>query len=276
GSTSYSVDVVFLDDGGPAVVTTTPAAGAVGVSVDTALTVTFSEAVAAGTMVAELRDGGGGLVPVTVTQDSPTAFTITPDASLNGTSSYTATIVDARDGVGNGLSAPFSWSFTTADTSVATLFGAAVPATPAANDPSAIELGMRFEVTQAVDLTAIRFYRGPGNNGPHLGHLWTADGTQLAEVTFAPGGPDGWQSAALAAPLALTPGEVYVVSYFTPSGNYAVDGGYFNGGDIVSGPLVAAGNSGPIRNGLYAYGGGFPTGSYNGGNYWVDVEVAIP
>ena len=129
GSTSYSVDVVFLDDGGPAVVTTTPAAGAVGVSVDTALTVTFSEAVAAGTMVAELRDGGGGLVPVTVTQDSPTAFTITPDASLNGTSSYTATIVDARDGVGNGLSAPFSWSFTTADTSVATLFGAAVPAT---------------------------------------------------------------------------------------------------------------------------------------------------
>ncbi len=272
-ATNYFVDVVFVDDSGPSVTATVPTAGAGGIGVDIDLSVAFDEAVAAGTFQAELRDGGGAIVPISVTQDDATGFTISPDSNLNPSTSYTATVLQAEDAEGNGVSAPFSWSFTTSTSAAVSLFGLTEPAVPAANDPAAIELGMRFEVTQAVDAVGIRFYRGPGNVGPHVGHLWMVNGTQLAEVTFAGGGDDGWQRADLATPVPLQPGQAYVVSYFAPSGRYAVNGGYFNGGDVTNGPLVGVGDGGGAANGLFRYGGGFPDGSYNSSNYWVDIEV---
>ncbi len=276
GSSNYWIDVIFIDNGGPSVEATSPGAGASNVAVDTALVVTFSEPVSASAVTAELRDGAGALVPITVSQAGATQVSIQPDSPLATSVTYTATIVDAQDAAGNGMSAPHTWSFTTIGSGPTawTLFDSATPATPAANDPSAIELGTRFQVTENVDAEAIRFYRGPGNVGPHIGRLWLADGTLLAEVNFADGGPDGWQVADLATPVALAPGQTYVVSYFTPSGNYAVNGGYFNNGDVVNGPLTGLGTSGSTPNGLFNYGGGFPTGTYNGGNYWVDVRVA--
>ena len=41
---------------------------------------------------------------------------------------------------------------------------------------------MKFRATEDGFITALRFYKQPNNTGTHVGHLWTADGQQLAEV----------------------------------------------------------------------------------------------
>src|SRR5919107_4449663 len=48
-----------------------------------------------------------------------------------------------------------------------------------------LEVGMKFQATQNGYITALRFYKQPSNTGAHIGHLWSASGQQLAEVTFA-------------------------------------------------------------------------------------------
>jgi len=47
----------------------------------------------------------------------------------------------------------------------------------------------------------------------------------------------------------------------------------FNPGDFTNGPLTGVGNFAATPNGVFLYGagGGFPSGSYGGSNYWVDV-----
>ena len=273
GAASYLVDVVFIDDGGPSVISNDPAAGTTNVALDATLSVTFSEPIVGATAQIELRDAGGGLVPVTVTQTDAATLSVEPDTPLVSAVAYTASVIDVQDSGGNGMAAPHSWSFTTIDTSLVSLFGSAVPSDPSADDPSTIEVGMKFHVTEAVDLLGIRFYRGAGNTGQQVGHIWDEAGTQLGEVTFATGGADGWQYAALASPLALTVGQTYVVSYLAPNGGYAVDSSYFDSGDVANGPLVGQANTVTSNNGVFSYGGGFPTGSFAGSNYWVDVLV---
>ena len=92
------------------------------------------------------------------------------------------------------------------------------PQTPAANDAGAVELGLRF--TPAADgfVTGVRFYKGTGNSGTHVGRLWSSTGTLLATVTFAGESATGWQTATSSPPVAVTAGTTYVVSYTAPAG----------------------------------------------------------
>ena len=66
---------------------------------------------------------------------------------------------------------------------------------------------------------------------------------------------------------------MYVASYHAPNGNYSVDLDYFVSAGIDAGPanLLQDGVSG--GNGVYGYDtlSTFPTFSYRGSNYWVDV-----
>jgi hypothetical protein len=128
-------------------------------------------------------------------------------------------------------------------------------------------VAFRTSVPGAV--TAINFYKGPGNGGTHVGHLWSATGEPLATVEFSGETASGWQTAALTTPVALVPGQTYVVSYFAPQGHYPYTSGYF-ATEKTSGPLTAAAST----NGLYTYTstGGFPQDSYGATNYFVDVS----
>jgi methionine-rich copper-binding protein CopC len=274
GGANYFIDVVYDDDAAPTVTSHQPARDAVDVALSTAIVVRFNEAVVDAGLVVEVRDAGGGLVPTTLARVAADHIEITPNAGLSSASIYTASVVSAFDSSGNSIAAPYLWSFTTVDTSLVTLFGNALPAGPS-NDPAAIEVGMKFRTTAAAELLGIRFYRGPGNTGAQVGHLWTAAGVQVAEVTFATGGSDGWQLAMLATPIALNPNETYVVSYLAPTGNYSVTPTAFNAGDIVNGVLVGQGNAPTDPNGVFVYGGGFPTQAFAGTNYWVDVFVRV-
>jgi len=99
----------------PSVVSVTPAPGATGVAVNTAITATFSEAMATASITASTFTvaGPGGAVAGAVTYSGTTA-TFTPAASLAFGTTYTATITTGAATPGGAeLIGPYVWSFTT-------------------------------------------------------------------------------------------------------------------------------------------------------------------
>ena len=131
----------------------------------------------------------------------------------------------------------------------------------------------KFESSEAGYITGIRFYKGAGNTGTHVGYLWTSTGTLLATATFTNETASGWQQVNFSTPVAINAGTIYVASYYAPVGHYAGDYYYFASSGVTSGPLTALANSTPGGDGVYKYatGGGFPTSTHESTNYWVDV-----
>src|ERR1044071_9197080 len=71
---------------------------------------------------------------------------------------------------------------------------------------SPIEVGMKFTPSENGYITALRFYKQPNNTGLHVGHLWTASGTKLAEMEFSGETASGWQEAKLIDAVPITAG----------------------------------------------------------------------
>jgi hypothetical protein len=187
------------------------------------------------------------------------------------------TTVKAADGT--ALAAAESWTFTTAACPCSLFSSTLLPASQnnpvqdgrTGAGPWSYEMGVKVSVDQPMQLNAIRFFKGSAETGTHIGRVWTAAGTQLAQVTFATESASGWQQQTLGSPITLQPGTTYVVSVgfnavysFTPGGLAA---------QIVSGPLRSVADG---LNGVYgASAGSFPSLSWNSSNYFVDLE-AIP
>ncbi|MFC3736266.1 N,N-dimethylformamidase beta subunit family domain-containing protein [Paractinoplanes deccanensis] len=281
-SANYYVDVVFNPGGGapdttpPTVTTRSPASGATGVATSATASAAFSEPVS-GAVVA-MAGPSGTVAGSTAYDAAASTATFTPSAALAPSTAYTVTVSGARDAAGNTM-APTSWSFTTAantppPTGTYSVWpGTAVPGTPADPETAAVELGMRFRSDVAGQVTGVRFYKGSGNTGTHIGRLWTSTGTLLGTVTFTGETASGWQTATLATPVTIAANTTYVVSYHAPNGHYAADTGYFATTGVDNGPLHALRNGVDGANGVYRYGTGgvFPTNTWQSANYWVDV-----
>jgi methionine-rich copper-binding protein CopC len=280
-ATNYWVDVVLsgtTDTTPPTVASFTPASGATGVAVATTVTATFSEAVQANTISFTLKDPNGNYVPGSVTYNGSTlTATFTPTAALNQSTAYTATVGGAVDLAGNMMTAAASWSFTTGvGTATYALWDAsATPAILSASDTGAIELGVKFYADSSGAVTGAKFYKGSGNTGTHVAHLWDAAGNLLATATFSGETASGWQQVNFPTPVSITPNATYVISYYAPAGGYSATVSYFGSG-VDSGPLHALSNAAGGGNGVYRYvsGGGFPNSSYNASNYWVSPVFA--
>jgi hypothetical protein len=156
-----------------------------------------------------------------------------------------------------------------------------VPAVPHQGD-SEVEVGARFAPEVDGFVEGIRFYKHPANGGSHVGTLWSSTGVELATSTFAGESSCGWQTQLFAAPVPVQAGQVYVASYHSSTG-YAADrsAGAVQQFPVWSVPLRALGNGeGGVGNGVYAYGPrSFPTSSFSGTNYFVDVvfrTAAVP
>jgi uncharacterized protein DUF4082 len=150
---------------------------------------------------------------------------------------------------------------------------AAGPTTAPVNGTSSVELGVKFKSNANGFITGVRFYKDSINTGTHVGSLWTSTGTKLASATFTGESASGWQQVNFATPVAVTAGTTYVASYHSPTGKYAASNNYFSGG-VTGAPLYAFANGEQGGNGVYNYSATastFPTGSYLGSNYWVDV-----
>lgn len=146
-----------------------------------------------------------------------------------------------------------------------------VPAVASANDPSTIELGVKFRADVSGKVTGIRYYKGSLNAGSHTATLWTSSGVQLATATFTNETASGWQEVLFATPVDVTANTTYVASYHAPNGGYAVTIGDFSRSQD-SGPLHAPSSGSSGGNGLYKYGpSAFPTETFKDTNYWVDV-----
>ncbi|WP_084176317.1 DUF4082 domain-containing protein [Actinokineospora spheciospongiae] len=279
-ATNYWVDVVFALDPGPdtrapEVASTSPTNGQGSVTLTAPITVVWDEPVTASSALVAVNGPGGGISGTTTLAADKRTVTFTPNNPwAGGTTYYVST--RAYDLAGN---APQNHEFqfktgvpraATCPCSVWDDF--AVPAVNAVNDVSAIELGTKVRFDVRGQVLGVKFYKGDGNTGTHTGSLWSADGTRLATGTFTGETANGWQTLTFTQPVNVLANTTYVVSYYAPVGRYSATGEYFKtSADYKSMHAVKDGAYG--SNGLYRYGagGGFPTGSYNATNYWVDV-----
>src|SRR5262249_23246703 len=148
----------------------------------------------------------------------------------------------------------------------------ATPGTVTENDPSAVDLGVKFQATTNATIVGTRIYSAPQNTGTHIGDLWTTSGTLLASATFSNETASGWQQVNFSTPVSITAGTTYIASYETSVGEYSEDDNYFTN-SLTNGPLTAPSSSASGGNGVYAYGSSnpFPNNTFNAANYWVDV-----
>ena len=154
-----------------------------------------------------------------------------------------------------------------------TLFGDDyAPAMPAfTGDTSRVELGLRVQPLVAGQVVAIRFFRGVADPDGHTVSLWAADGTLLASAATATTAT-GWNEVPIS-PFTVAAGTTYIASYLAPNGAYAATYEVFAGTDGIGNDFLRAPGAG--GNGVYTYGGGFPTSTYRATDYGVDV-VFVP
>src|SRR5436190_612557 len=158
-----------------------------------------------------------------------------------------------------------------------------VPTSEAKDGPGGIEVGFKFKVTQLGTISAIRFYKNSGlSTGAFTVNLWTngnstTPGSNLATASNPNVTATGWIEIPIPSKT-LTPGNVYVVSLFSPSGWYSFSDNYFpTTPDQFDPPfIIVSNNNDPagVGNGVFKYTNSttFPTNSGVTSNYWVDLK----
>ena len=214
-SANYWVDVVFsnvLGTTSPTVVSTSPAAAATNVSLDSSVTATFSEAVLPGTISFVLTDPLDNTIPATLSYDpvSQTA-TLTPNSPLAYGTTYTATLSGAQDLAGNAMTTA-TWTFTTVpDTTPPTV----VSSTPIAG-ATGVPLGSTVTATfsEAVQESTISFVLTDQSNNT-IPATWIYDpGTQTVTLTpTAPLAAGTTYTATLSGTQDLAANEMATVSW---------------------------------------------------------------
>ena len=77
----------------------------------------------------------------------------------------------------------------------------ATPASVGNNDGLPIDYGVKFRTDVDGSISGFRFYKSPGDNGTHTGHLWDTNGNLLASMTFTNETASGWQQVDLSSPV---------------------------------------------------------------------------
>ena len=192
--------------------------------------------------------------------------TFTPTTGFIGAATFTYRITDSTN-------APASASVNLTvlpPSSTEQLFAYSdTPAILSDPDPNSVNLGVKFLATEAGAITGLKYYKGAGDIGTHVGSLWTSTGTLLASATFTNESASGWQYVTFDNPVSISADTTYVASYHS--------NGHYTRQSITSPrhtrmePLATPGPAA----GVYAYGASdlFPT-TTSSANYWVDVLFA--
>ena len=129
----------------------------------------------------------------------------------------------------------------------------AVPTVATSADTGSVQLGVKFRASVDGYVTGVRFYKGAGNTGTHVGSLWSSAGVRLASATFTNETATGWQQVTFAQPMAVTANTVYVVSYHAPNGGYSYDRNFFTSAGLTVGPLYLLRDGESGGNGRVTY-----------------------
>jgi hypothetical protein len=269
----YYVDVLFttVDESPLALTNRWPLPGSSSVPAGTTVSGKFNKPIQESTLAVTVKDQLNQNVSGTTSYDAATrTFTFTPAAALSGFVTYSVQVT-AKDTLGQDLGATGAWSFRTAKPAPTPgvcpcgLFDESVtPEVLQANDADPVTLGVRFTPTVHGVVTGVSFYKGPNNQGTHVGSLWRADGTKLAEATFTGESTSGWQTVTFTTPVSVTKNTEYVAAYRAPQGNYSLTPGAL-ASSLNRDPLVSSANGG-----AYTYGTGFPD-QRSSSSYLVDV-----
>ncbi|EIG57075.1 DUF4082 domain-containing protein [Bradyrhizobium sp. WSM1253] len=197
--------------------------------------------------------------------------TFTPTTGYTGPASFAYAISDGRGGT---ASASVSLTVTTSSSTVSLFTASNTPAQTRLNDGTPLEVGVKFTSSVAGQITALKFYRSPGDTGSDLLDLWSSTGTKLGSATFTNTTASGWQTVNLATPVTISANTTYIASYHT-NGAYVATSNYFTTA-FTSGTLTAPSSTSSGGNGVYSYGGTssagiFPTNTFASSNYWADV-----
>ena len=114
---SYTWSFTTVNDAtAPTVVQTLPAAGATGTGTSIVLSVRFSEAMNSSSITTSTFTVNNGVTGSISYNSSTFTATFHPDHALSLGTNYTVTLsTGVQDLAGNGLAAPYTWSFTTAN-----------------------------------------------------------------------------------------------------------------------------------------------------------------
>lgn len=239
--------------------------------------------IAASTVLANDTDANGDVLSITgvsgatngtVTFDGQAnALIFTPAAGYSGPASFSYSVSDGRGGTS---SATVNLTVKPPSTATTLFASSDTPSIAAVNDPSSIELGVKFTASSRGTIVGLRYYKSAQDTGTHVGSLWSSTGTLLASATFTNESPSGWQTVTFTQPVNISAGTTYVASYHS-NGFYAASPNYFTSSHS-NGALTAPSSASSSGNGVYAYGTGslFPTSSFNATNYWVDVLYDQP
>jgi len=205
---------------------------------------------------------------------SATGFYTAP-ATISASSNVSVTATSQADATKSASAVIALSSCAVTVTTVSIWPSSAQPGTAFYNDPKPVTLGTKFRSDMAGTITGIRFYKGAGNSGTHIGLLYSAGGALLAQATFTGETASGWQQVSFAAPVNIAANTTYIAAFYTTSG-FAVDWNYFTNKSVDAAPLHALRSGTDGGNGVYAYAASpqFPTLSYADANYWVDALFA--
>lgn len=269
----YYVDVSFTTavPEAPAVTSVSPD-GTFLAQTDSVVTAAFARAIDPSTLQFTVS-APSGQVPGTTTYDSATmTATFQPTERLATGTSFTGSVT-ASSVSGIAMASPRSWQFSTVAPSPVgdtySLYSANDrPAISAYPDSGPVTVGARFVPSRSGAITAVKFFAGPGNNGPFDVAIWSVGSQTKIGSARVNGSAGGWMTVVLDAPVTIAAGTTYVASYRGSSGHYGLTGGGLTTGKS-NGPLAI-----PAGGGAFSYADGFP-GTSTGSEFFVDVVTVL-
>ena len=210
--------------GTPFLIGVSPASGATGVPVSSSMagilpvTATFNQSVQFATINFTLKDSSGNLVASTVWySDATDTATLTPEATLANSTTYTATISGAENSNGVVMPAPVTWSFTTS--AATTTLPTAMTASPPSNAPS-------VDISTPIAVNFNEAVLGSSISSDNF-TLTTASGTVVpATITYTATGALYTATLTPTAPLAYSTTYTATISGVTDAANNTMSSPY--------------------------------------------------
>lgn len=297
GAANYWVDVAFsgAPNADPPVATSTvPASNATSVNIGETVSATFDIHMLESsftTSTFSVKDASNNAVAGTVgynvttktasfTPVSPLALNTTYTATLEGGS---GTVIRSLDNI--ALATDYTWSFTTSatDPCPCSLKDKINPAGSTTFTPGSRELGLKIVPQANGYITAVRFYKPViSTQTSHNVTIWNSSGASLATATSANESEYGWQEVKLGTPLAVTKGQLLIVSYSMTSAYQGTAGVLAS--DITANSLIAyatgnalntATGSGNGNSVFTTTPGSYPATSGGGDYYWIDAVFSV-